>query len=84
MSKIDARNGAIGIVPETCDNAIITGNFWDFEINTNIIEPQFLTLLTTTKYFTKLFDRASNGTTNRHYLQEDLFLNMEYYAVFRK
>lgn len=77
LSKIDARNGAIGIVPETCDNAIITGNFWNFEINTNIIEPQFLTLLTTTKYFTKLFDRASNGTTNRHYLQEDLFLNME-------
>lgn len=77
LSKIDARNGAIGIVPETCDNAIITGNFWDFEINTNIIEPQFLTLLTTTKYFTKLFDRVSNGTTNRHYLQEDLFLNME-------
>ena len=77
LSKIDARNGAIGIVPASCDNAVITGNFWSFEINTELIVPKFLTLLTTTKYFTKLFDDASNGTTNRHYLQEDLFLNME-------
>ena len=77
LSKIDARNGAIGIVPNSCDNAIITGNFWSFQINTELIEPQFLTLLTTTKYFTKVFDNASNGTTNRHYLQEELFLNMK-------
>ena len=47
LSKIDARNGAIGIVPKSCDKAIITGNFWDFEINTNIAEPEFLTLLMT-------------------------------------
>lgn len=27
LSKIDARNGAFGILPDECDNAIITGNF---------------------------------------------------------
>lgn len=68
LSKIDARNGAIGIVPESCNDAIITGNFWDFEIDTNKADPQFLSLLMTTDYFVKLFDKASNGTTNRHYL----------------
>lgn len=77
LSKIDARNGAIGIVPESCNDAIITGNFWDFEIDTNKADPQFLSLLMTTDYFVKLFDKASNGTTNRHYLQEDLFLKTE-------
>ena len=77
LSKIDARNGAIGIVPESCNNAIITGNFWDFEIDTNKADPQFLSLLMTTDYFVKLFDKASNGTTNRHYLQENLFLKTE-------
>ena len=77
LSKIDARNGAIGIVPESCNDAIITGNFWDFEIDTNKADPQFLSLLMTTDYFIKLFDKASNGTTNRHYLQEDLFLKTE-------
>lgn len=77
LSKIDARNGAIGIVPESCNDAIITGNFWDFEIDMNKADPQFLSLLMTTDYFVKLFDKASNGTTNRHYLQEDLFLKTE-------
>ncbi len=77
LSKIDARNGAIGIVPESCNDAIITGNFWDFEIDTDKADPQFLSLLMTTDYFIKLFDKASNGTTNRHYLQEDLFLKTE-------
>lgn len=28
VSKIDARNGAFGIVPPEADGAIITGNFW--------------------------------------------------------
>lgn len=77
LSKIDARNGAIGIVPESCNNAIITGNFWNFEIDTNKADPQFLSLLMTTDYFVNLFDKASNGTTNRHYLQENLFLKTE-------
>ncbi|NJN58741.1 MAG: hypothetical protein HC879_15215 [Leptolyngbyaceae cyanobacterium SL_5_9] len=27
LSRIDARNGAFGILPDECDNAIITGNF---------------------------------------------------------
>ena len=69
LSKIDARNGAIGVVPESCHDAIITGNFWDFEIDTNKADPHFLSLLMTTKYFVKLFDNESNVTTNRHYLQ---------------
>lgn len=77
LSKIDARNGAIGVVPESCHNAIITGNFWDFEIDAAKADSQFLSLLMTTNYFAKLFDNASNGTTNRHYLQENLFLKTE-------
>lgn len=77
LSKIDARNGAIGVVPKVCDNAIITGNFWTFEVNTEIVIPLFLSILMRTNYFIRLFDNASNGTTNRHYLQEDLFLNTE-------
>src|SRR5437588_13085167 len=33
LSKIDARNGAFGIVPLDCDGAIITGNFWAFDVD---------------------------------------------------
>lgn len=77
LSKIDARNGAFGVVPVELDNAIITGNFWTFDVDLNLINPHYLTLLTGTKEFQKLCQTASVGTTNRNYLQEELFLNFE-------
>src|SRR5665648_38516 len=74
LSKIDARNGAFGVVPKEIDNAIITGNFWSFDVDYTLINPHFLALITTTSEFIRFSENASNGTTNRHYLQEDLFL----------
>lgn len=77
LSKIDARNGAFGVVPDELDGGIITGNFWTFDVNYNIVNPHYLTLLTTTQAFVSFCEQASNGTTNRHYLQELLFLNIK-------
>ncbi|MBQ2839373.1 MAG: restriction endonuclease subunit S [Muribaculaceae bacterium] len=77
LSKIDARNGAFGVVPEKLDGGIITGNFWTFDVNYDIVNPHYLALLTTTKAFVNFCEQASNGTTNRHYLQEPLFLNIK-------
>lgn len=74
LSKIDARNGAFGVVPKDADGAIITGNFWTFDVDYSLINTSFLALLTTTESFLKFSEMASNGTTNRHYLQEKLFL----------
>jgi type I restriction enzyme S subunit len=77
LSKIDARNGAFGVVPQELNKGIITGNFWTFDVDYSLINPHYLTLLTGTKEFQKLCQTASVGTTNRNYLQEDLFLNFE-------
>lgn len=77
LSKIDARNGAFGVVPEELDNGIITGNFWTFVVDYSKINPHYLTLLTGTKKFQDLSQTASVGTTNRNYLQETSFLNFE-------
>lgn len=74
LSKIDARNGAFGVVPEEADGAIITGNFWAFDVDYNLLNPQYLVLVTQTKQFVGFAEKCSNGTTNRHYLQEDAFL----------
>lgn len=74
VSKIDARNGAFGVVPESLDGAVITGNFWVFDVDYSKINPHFLTLIATTREFIEFCQNASNGTTNRHYLQESLFL----------
>lgn len=77
LSKIDARNGAFGVVPPALDGGIITGNFWTFDVDYNQVNPHYLTLLTGTKEFQKLSQTASVGTTNRNYLQEKDFLNFK-------
>ncbi|MCU0431273.1 MAG: restriction endonuclease subunit S [Cytophagaceae bacterium] len=77
VSKIDARNGAFGVVTNEVDGAIITGNFWAFDVDYSVINPHYLALITTTPEFIKFCENSSTGTTNRHYLQEDLFLAVE-------
>lgn len=74
LSKIDARNGAFGVVPKELEDGIITGNFWTFDVDYSKINPYYLALLTGTKEFQKLCQSASVGTTNRNYLQESQFL----------
>jgi len=77
LSKIDARNGAFGIVPNEVDGSIITGNFWAYDVDYSVINPTFLSLIVTTPEFIQFCENASNGTTNRHYLQEALFLTQK-------
>ena len=77
LSKIDARNGAFGLVPNDCDNAIVTGNFWAFDISTDRVVPRFIDLLTKTTLFVDYSIKASSGTTNRLYLQEEKFAEQQ-------
>jgi type I restriction enzyme S subunit len=77
LSKIDARNGAFGVVPEQCDNAIVTGNFWVFDVDHNRLDSRFFNYLSRSPEFVAACVVASDGTTNRRYLQEDAFLRME-------
>jgi hypothetical protein len=75
ISKIDARNGAFGIIPENCDGAIITGNFWTFDIDEEKVNKEYLSLLLSTEDFYLICQNASFGMTNRKYLKEETFLN---------
>lgn len=77
LSKIDALNGAFGVVGPRCDGAIITGNFWTFDVNQSILNATFFNLVTKTPSFVDFCVRASSGTTNRRYLQEARFLKQE-------
>ena len=77
LSKIDARNGAFGLVPDDCDEAIVTGNFWAFDIATDRVIPKFIDLLTKTTLFVDYSIKASSGTTNRLYLQEEKFAEQQ-------
>ena len=77
LSKIDARNGAFGIIPDDCNNAIITGNFWVFDVDREKLDSRFFSYLSKSPAFVAACITASDGTTNRRYLQEDTFLKME-------
>lgn len=75
LSKIDARNGAFGIVPSEADGAVITGNFWAYDVDDQILRPRLLQYLTSSDAFIHFCTISSPGATNRRYLQEDLFLD---------
>ncbi len=77
LSRIDARNGAIGIVPPNLDGAVVSNDFPLFDIASTELEPAFLGWLTKTHDFVELCQRASEGTTNRVRLQEERFLALE-------
>jgi type I restriction enzyme S subunit len=77
LSRIDARNGASGIVPESLEGAIVTNDFPVFEPKGDRLLPEYLGLMSRTDWFVDLCKRASEGTTNRVRLKEDRFLSME-------
>lgn len=77
LSKIDARHGAFGIVPEECDGAIITGNFWAFDVDNQQLLSELLQHFTQSRLFQAFCIKSSPGATNRRYLQEADFLNQE-------
>jgi type I restriction enzyme, S subunit len=76
LSRIDARNGAFGIVPQALDGAVVSNDFPSFIIRTERLEPRFLEWVTKTNVFIDLCKAASEGTTNRVRLKVDRFLDM--------
>jgi len=72
ISRIDARNGAFGIVPDELDGAIVTNDFWLFDVNNAI--PQYLSLVLSSESFQRYWEAQSSGTTNRQRIVEEEFL----------
>lgn len=75
LSGIDARNGAFGIVPVELDGAVVTNDFWYFEIDETIISKKLFLELTATSWFDEICKLGSDGTTQRIRLQKDKFFN---------
>lgn len=77
LSKIDARNGAFGIIPDDLEGAIITNDFLTYDVNEKELNIQLFSLLTSQPTFDDICNKASTGTTNRKRLSEREFLAQE-------
>lgn len=77
LSKIDARQGAFGVVPPEADGGIITGNFWTYRVDNKLVDTDWFLQFTNTNDFLELCQRSSTGNTHRKYLDEEIFLNHE-------
>jgi restriction endonuclease S subunit len=76
VSGIDARNGSIGIVPKELTDAVVTNDFWLFDISDKVV-PQYLSLLLSSERFQRYWQSKSSGTTNRQRINKTEFLEME-------
>ena len=77
LSKIDARNGAMGIIPAELDGAVVTQDFLPYDIDTTKVNPHYFVLVCTTKQFIAFCQSCSSGTTNRQRVDEAQFLNIK-------
>lgn len=76
ISKIDARNGAMGIVPGNLNGAVVTGDFLLFDFNDQIIDGKYFDFYTRLNSFDRECKFCSEGSTNRVRLKVDKFLNI--------
>ena len=76
VSRIDARHGATGIVPDELDGAVVSSDFPSFDIDESRLLPEYLGWYSKTSAFVDDCRHASEGTTNRVRLQEQRLLNL--------
>lgn len=77
FSRIDARSGAFGIVPDSLDGAIVTNDFPIYSINNDVALPDYLRLMISSPSFTEICKSKSSGTTGRLRMSEIDFENIK-------
>lgn len=77
LSRIDARFGAMGMIPKEVDGAIVTNDFLAFDVNKNTIEQYLFYQLLKSPIFLEACKKASRGVTQRKRINEDFFLGYE-------
>lgn len=75
LSRIDARNGAFGIIPEELEGAIVSNDFLAYEIDQTEVDIEFFNSFLQSSIFLDACIKASRGNTNRKRVNEDFFLD---------
>lgn len=69
FSKIDVRNGAIGIAPDDIPNMCATSEFPIYRVDLNKAEPDYIKILFQTQAFRRLLNSMISGASGRKRIQ---------------
>lgn len=75
VSKIDGKSGAFAFLPAELDGAVVTQDFPVFDVNTEIVLPQYLEFILSYPAMLRQIDATSSGSTGRRRLSISKFLN---------
>lgn len=77
FSKIDLRNGAIGIVPENLPNVAVTNEFPVYRVNTTLAHPEYVQLLVQSGTFRRYINGMVSGASGRKRVTPDQLEQIE-------
>lgn len=78
-SRIDARNGAFAMVPDSLGGAVVSKDFPTFGLRADRVEASYLSHLVRAPAFWARFQAMSFGATNRQRIDERLLLAQRVY-----
>lgn len=76
-SKIDVRNGAIGIVPESLPVVAVTSEFPVYEVRKEVALPTYIKLLFRTEFFRRTINSMISGASGRKRIQPSQLVDLE-------
>jgi restriction endonuclease S subunit len=76
-SKIDVRNGAIGIIPSNIPVATVTSEFPVYCIKKDVAIPEYIQLVFRTEHFRRIINGMVSGASGRKRVQPDDLENVE-------
>jgi N-6 DNA Methylase len=76
VAKLNTMNGAVGLVPDTLHDAIVTSDFLTYTVKTDLILPQYLEFLIASQPFATYLSGITTGSVMER-LNPSLFLNIE-------
>ncbi len=77
FSKIDARNGAVGLIPDSIPKAVVTSEYPVFTPNADKLRADFLHHLLRAEHFRADLQRKASGTSGRKRVTPEGFLSLE-------
>jgi hypothetical protein len=76
-SKIDLKNGAVAILPDDWEKAVVTNHFAIYEPDLNRLDPNYFHLLIQAKFFKEHLWRNKVGAEGRKEVKLDFFESLE-------